>query len=92
MPTIIVHTLELLEEQKRLLAEKYTALLAETLRMPTDRIYVLFEGYSLDSLAVNGHLISENPPGPDAWVSKYTADLKKAQAESRSAGKEEGAS
>ena len=59
--------------------------------MPADRIYVLFEGYTLDSVAVNGHLISENPPGPDAWVSKYTADLKKALAleEGRGTGKEE---
>lgn len=86
MPTIIVHTLELLEEQKRFLAEKYTNLLAETLQMPTDRIYVLFQGYELDSLAVNGHLISENPPSPDAWVSKYTADLKKALAEGGGTG------
>ena len=83
MPTIIVHTLELTEDQKRFLAEQYTTLLGETLHMPTDRIYVLFNGYALESLAVNGHLISETPPGPDAWVSKYTVDLKRAQAEGK---------
>jgi 4-oxalocrotonate tautomerase len=90
MPTIIVHTLELTEEQKASLASKYTELLAEALHMPKDMIYVLFNGYSLDSLAVAGHLISENPPGPDSWVSKYTVDLKKKLAQEAQESSENG--
>jgi phenylpyruvate tautomerase PptA (4-oxalocrotonate tautomerase family) len=77
MPVIQVHTLELMEDQKKIIAQKFTKILSELTKVPEERIYVLFGNYSLDSIAAGGHLVSEFPPGPDDFTIKYTDDLKK---------------
>jgi quinol monooxygenase YgiN/phenylpyruvate tautomerase PptA (4-oxalocrotonate tautomerase family) len=79
MPVIMIHTLELLEEQKRVIAQKYTDLLAELTKVPQERIYVFFYGYPLDGIAAGGMLNSEIPPSVlKQFVTKYTAELAKA--------------
>lgn len=77
MPVIQVHCLELMESQKRVIAQKFTQILSEQTKVPEERIYVLFGNYGLDSIAAGGHLVSEQPPGPDDFTIKYTDDLKK---------------
>jgi len=77
MPVITVNTLELMESQKREIAQKFTKILSESTKVPEERIYVLFNGYPLDGIAAGGHLVSEFPPGPDDFIIKYTDDLKK---------------
>ena len=77
MPVISVHTLELLEEQKKDIAQKFTKILSESTKVPEERIYVFFSGYGLDGIAAGGHLVSESPPGPDDFNIKYCDDLKK---------------
>ena len=79
MPVIQVHTLELTEEQKKTIAQKYTKILSDLTKVPEERIYVLFGNYGLDSIAAGGHLVSEFPPGPDDFIIKYTEDLKKSK-------------
>jgi phenylpyruvate tautomerase PptA (4-oxalocrotonate tautomerase family) len=77
MPVITVNTLELMESQKREIAQKFTKILSDCTKVPEERIYVLFNGYALDGIAAGGHLVSEFPPGPDDFIIKYTDDLKK---------------
>ena len=77
MPVITVNTLELMESQKREIAQKFTKILSESTKVPEERIYVLFNSYPLDGIAAGGHLVSEYPPGPDDFIIKYTDDLKK---------------
>ena len=62
MPAITVQSLELREEQKKILADKYISLFSEITNVPRDRIYVFFNGYTLDNAATNCTLFSENPP------------------------------
>ncbi len=61
MPVIMVHSLELLEEQKKEIAKKYTEILSEQTKVPPDRIYVFFSGYPLDSISAGGVLNSDLP-------------------------------
>ncbi|MBU1105310.1 MAG: tautomerase family protein [Candidatus Riflebacteria bacterium] len=77
MPVIQVHTLALMEEQKKDIAKKFTKILSDSTKVPEDRIYVLFSGYELAGIAAGGHLVSETPPGPDDFNIQYTDDLKK---------------
>ena len=62
MPVITIQSLELTDEQKKILAEKYITLLSELTKVPRDRIYMFFDGYTLDNAACNGVLFSEKPP------------------------------
>jgi 4-oxalocrotonate tautomerase len=62
MPAIIIHSLELTDEQKKILAEKYITIFSEISKVPKDRIYLFFDGYTLDNAACNGVMFSENPP------------------------------
>jgi 4-oxalocrotonate tautomerase len=62
MPSITIQSLELTDEQKTILAERFTALFSELTQVPMDRIYVFFDGYPLDCVAKNGELFSKNPP------------------------------
>jgi 4-oxalocrotonate tautomerase len=62
MPAITIQSLELREEQKEIMAEKFTTLFSELTNVPKDRIYVFFDGYDLDNAAANGVLFSKNPP------------------------------
>jgi len=62
MPAITVQSLELAEEQKAFLAEKFIALFSEVTKVPQDRIYLFFDGYPLDCAVKGGKLFSESPP------------------------------
>ena len=76
MPVITVNALELLEEQKKIIARKYTDILAEQTKVPPERIYVFFGGYPLDGIAAGGVLNSEIPPEIlKQFVIKYTAEM-----------------
>ena len=79
MPVIAIHSLELLEAQKKVIAQKYTDVLAQLTNVPPERIYVLFCGYPLDSIAAGGVLNSDIPASVlKQFVTKYTAELAKA--------------
>ncbi|GAK55453.1 hypothetical protein U27_02287 [Candidatus Vecturithrix granuli] len=62
MPAITVQSLELAQEQKEFLAEKFITLFSEVTKVPQDRIYLFFDGYPLDCTVKGGKLFSENPP------------------------------
>lgn len=62
MPAITVQSLELRDSQKKILAERYTTILSELTNVPKDRIYVFFDGYTLDNCAKGDELFSKNPP------------------------------
>ena len=62
MPAIVVHSLELTDEQKKVLADKYITIFSEISKVPKDRIYLFFNGYTLDNAACNGVMFSEHPP------------------------------
>ena len=62
MPSITIQSLEFTEEQKEIIAEKIASVISEVSGVPPDRIYIFFDGYKLDSAAVNGKLFSKNPP------------------------------
>jgi 4-oxalocrotonate tautomerase family enzyme len=62
MPVIIVKTLELLDEQKEEIAEKFVSILSEVMQVPKPAIYLFFEGAQLNELAVGGKMLSKNPP------------------------------
>ena len=62
MPAITVQSLELTDEQKEVLAEIFTTAFSEQTHVPKDRIYVFFDGYTLDCAAADGKLFSKNPP------------------------------
>lgn len=62
MPAIIVNSLELTEKQKEFLAEKYIELFSQVTKVPQDRVYIFFDGYSLDNAGTNGKLFSKAPP------------------------------
>jgi len=61
MPVIMIHTLELTEEQKKRIAKKYTKILSEETNVPEERIYAFFAGYSIEDIAAGGVLNSELP-------------------------------
>ena len=62
MPAITIQSLELTDEQKKIVAEKFGSIFSELTKVPIDRIYIFFDGYTLDNAATNGVLFSENPP------------------------------
>ena len=62
MPAITVQSLELADDQKAFLAEKFIALFSEVTKVPQDRIYLFIDGYPLDCAVKGGKLFSENPP------------------------------
>ncbi len=62
MPAITIQSIELRNDQKKIIAEKYTALFSELTNVPQDRIYVFFDGYDLNDCAKGSELFSNNPP------------------------------
>jgi 4-oxalocrotonate tautomerase len=62
MPAIVIHSLELTDEQKEILADKYTTIFSEVSKVPKDRIYMFFNGHTLDNAACDGVLFSKRPP------------------------------
>jgi phenylpyruvate tautomerase PptA (4-oxalocrotonate tautomerase family) len=76
MPAITIQSLELTIEQKEILAKKYIEIFSEVTNVPQDRIYLFFNGYKLDEVAVNGVMFSSNPNikargefNKDTWTS-----------------------
>jgi phenylpyruvate tautomerase PptA (4-oxalocrotonate tautomerase family) len=69
MPAITVQSIELRQDQKEIIAQKFTALFSELTKVPQDRIYVFFDGYTLDNAAKGDVLFSKNPPAQ--LVAKY---------------------
>ena len=63
MPAIIVNSLEMTQEQKRIIAEKFITTFSEVRNVPKDRVYLFFDGYTLDNAAVGGKLFSDMPHG-----------------------------
>jgi phenylpyruvate tautomerase PptA (4-oxalocrotonate tautomerase family) len=63
MPAITIQSLELRDSQKEIIAKKYATILSELTNVPIDRIYVFFDGYSLNNCAKGDELFSKNPPG-----------------------------
>lgn len=59
MPVITVQSLELTESQKKELAEVYISKFSELTHVPKDRIYMFFDGYSTDNVAMGDTLFSE---------------------------------
>lgn len=62
MPAITIQSLELRESQKKILAEKFIGIFSEVTNVPKDRIYLFFDGYTLENTATDGILFSERPP------------------------------
>ncbi|MFH2095549.1 MAG: hypothetical protein ABIJ16_07585 [Bacteroidota bacterium] len=62
MPVITVQSLELRDDQKKIIAEKFISIFSEVSKVPQDRIYLFFDGYTLDNAAADGILFSERPP------------------------------
>ena len=53
---------ELTDEQKEIVADKFITILSEVTKVPKDRIYLFFDGYTLDNAAADGILFSKRPP------------------------------
>lgn len=62
MPAITVQSIELRQEQKDRIAAVFTRTLSELTGVPQDRIYVFFDGYTLDNVARGDFIFSRNPP------------------------------
>ncbi|MBU0467503.1 MAG: 4-oxalocrotonate tautomerase family protein [Candidatus Omnitrophica bacterium] len=62
MPAITIQSLELTDEQKEILADKYITIFSEISKVPKDRIYLFFDGYTLDNAACNGEMFAKHPP------------------------------
>jgi len=62
MPAITIQSLELTDEQKEIIADKFITIFSEVSKVPKDRIYLFFDGYPLDSAARGGKLFSKEPP------------------------------
>ena len=62
MPAIIIHSIEMTDEQKKIIADKFISTFSEVSGVPKDRVYLFFNGYGLDEAATSGKLFSENPP------------------------------
>ena len=59
MPAITIQSLELTDGQKEIIADKYITIFSELTNVPKDRIYVFFDGYTLDNAATGGTLFSK---------------------------------
>ena len=75
MPAITVQSLELTDKQKEIMADKYITIFSELTNVPRDRIYVFFDGYTLDNAATNCVLFSKNPP--KYLIAKFNEDKNK---------------
>ena len=75
MPVITIQSLELTDEQKDILADKFITILSELTKVPKDRIYLFFDGYPLEDAACNGIRFSKNPP--KFAVGKFSPSEKK---------------
>lgn len=62
MPLVTINSLELSEYQKKNIAKKITEAVSIETNVPKDKVYVMFSGYPLDSIAAGGVLNSELSP------------------------------
>ena len=62
MPAITIQSIELRESQKKSIAEKFASIFSELTNVPKDRIYIFFDGYSLEDCAKGDMLFSEIQP------------------------------
>ncbi len=62
MPAITIQSLELTLEQKRALARTVIDAFSELTLVPKERIYVFFDGYTLDNAGTNATLFSDRRP------------------------------
>ena len=72
MPAIIVHSIEMTNSQKRILADKFISAFSEVTNVPKDRVYLFFNGYDLDACATGGKLFADVPPA--SAHAKFNAD------------------
>jgi len=78
MPVVMIHSLELREEQKKRIARPYTKIFAEETKVPEKRIDVFFGGYGLDGIAAGGVLDSDVPPEVLApFEARFTDEMKR---------------
>ncbi len=64
MPCITVQSLELADSQKKRIAKEYIRIFSEETGVPQDRVYLFFDGHTLDNTATGGQLFSERGIGP----------------------------
>lgn len=64
MPCITVQSLELSDCQKKRIAQEYIRIFAEETGVPQDRIYLFFDGYTLDNAATGGQTFADRGIGP----------------------------
>ena len=69
MPAITVQSIELRQDQKETIASQFTRIFSELTGVPQDRIYVFFDGYTLDNVARGDFIFSMYPP--TALKAKY---------------------
>lgn len=69
MPAITIQSIELRQDQKEIIAEKFSSLFSELTHVPKDRIYVFFDGYTLENVARGDMMFSKNPP--TQLIAKY---------------------
>lgn len=79
MPAITVQSLEMAESQKKYVAKEFVRILSEVTKVPPDRIYIFFDGYTLDNVGTNGMLFADKPP--KAAHAKFNEATWKEQAE-----------
>lgn len=72
MPAIIINSIEMTDEQKKVIAEKFISTFSEVTNVPKDRVYLFFNGYGLNEVAIAGKLFSELPP--TSAKTKFNAD------------------
>ncbi|MBR1419871.1 MAG: tautomerase family protein [Selenomonadaceae bacterium] len=72
MPAITIQSLELSDSQKRILAKKFVETFAEITNVPKDRVYLFFDGYTLDNVGTGGIRFSDKPT-QRAW-GKFNED------------------
>jgi phenylpyruvate tautomerase PptA (4-oxalocrotonate tautomerase family) len=78
MPAITIQSLELTTRQKEILADKFVTIFSEITQLPKDRIYIFFDGYTVDSAGTGGWLFSQKPPAPNI-ICKYNQDQREKQ-------------
>ncbi len=72
MPAITVQSIELRQEQKEKIAAEFTRIFSELTAVPQDRIYVFFDGYTLDNVARGDFIFAKNPPA--TLIAKYNEE------------------
>ena len=75
MPAITIQSIELRQSQKEIIAEKFASLLSDLTKVPKDRIYVFFDGYTLENVTKTLSTYLSKTVNMDTIVSKIGATL-----------------